>query len=243
MKNSDRWTVVDTGISKPQENMRIDKELLDELSPDSNMILHIYGWQGDCATYGHFVSPFDFLSEEGVLKRNLKLAKRPTGGGIIFHIWDLAFSVLVPSSSSHFSDNTLANYKFINNGVLSASKEFLKTTMDLEIIPEDFTPIDASCKRFCMAQPTKYDVVLGGKKIAGAAQRKTNKGFLHQGSISLMMPCPEYLSDVLLPHTHVLDAMMINTFPLMGNRQAREELLQAREIMQNLLIKHLTGEI
>ena len=242
MKKSDQWSIVNTGVAKAHENMNYDHELLDSLSSESPMILHLYEWQGDCATYGYFIKPFDFLSEQGVQNRGLTLARRPTGGGIIFHVWDLAFSVLVPSSSSYFSDNTLINYKFVNSSVLSAAKEFLKTTSDVEIIPEDFHPIDLSCKKFCMAQPTKYDVVLGGKKIAGAAQRKTNKGFLHQGTISLIMPPKDYLDDVLLSNTQVADAMMLNTFPLMGDKATKEEMSYAKEIMQKLLIKYLTGE-
>jgi lipoate-protein ligase A len=35
----------------------------------------------------------------------------------------------------------------------------------------------------CFENPVAHDVVLGGRKIAGAAQRRTRKGLLHQGSI------------------------------------------------------------
>lgn len=243
MKKSDQWSILSTGIATAQANMDYDHELLEGLSSESPMILHLYDWQGDCATYGYFINPFDFLSEQGVAKRGLTLARRPTGGGIIFHIWDLAFSVLVPCSSSFFSDNTLVNYRFVNRAVLSAAKEFLKTTSLVEIISEDLHPKDISCKKFCMAQPTKYDVVLGGKKIAGAAQRKTKKGFLHQGTISLVMPPKAYLDDVLIPGTQVADAMMLNTYPLLGDHATKEETIHAKEIMQKLLIKYLTGEL
>jgi lipoate-protein ligase A len=49
-----------------------------------------------------------------------------------------------------------------------------------------------------MARPTKYDVMLQGRKIAGAAQRKTKAGFLHQGTIALLCPDPELLGAVEL---------------------------------------------
>jgi hypothetical protein len=56
------------------------------------------------------------------------------------------------------------------------------------------------------------------------------------------MPPKDYLDDVLLPNTKVADAMMLNTFPLMGDKATKEETSYAKEIMQKLLIKYLTGE-
>ena len=235
------WDILNTGISSAEENMRFDTELLSNLQSISQPTLHLYDWKSDSATYGYFVDPFTLLNKQGVENRGLNLARRPTGGGIIFQLWDLAFSVAVPATCKHFSENTLENYSFVNTAVLNAAKEFLEINEDLLIIPEDLQ--DASCKRFCMAQPTKYDVVLQGRKIAGAAQRKTKQGFLHQGTISLMIPSREYLQEVLLPGTEVLDAMFANTYALMGPLAKIEDLGPARKKMQIMLIKYLTREI
>lgn len=223
------WNILDTGKRCAKENMLIDAELLETLDPHALPILHFYDWAADSATFGYFVNPADYLDMEQVGKWGLDLAKRPTGGGIVFHLWDLAFSVLIPAGHPRFSENTLETYAFINNGVLSAVSSFLGNRPVL--IPDDAPAPDASCTRFCMAQPTKYDVVLQGKKIAGAAQRKTKKGFLHQGTIALKMPSEHYLSTVLRP-SKVLEAMMASTFPLLqpednieeGRQALREEL-------------------
>jgi len=238
MSNSD-WNILDTGVHTAEENMRLDRELLDTLDPFALPILHFYDWEGDSATYGHFVDPSKYLDLHIAKKRGLNLAKRPTGGGIVFHIWDLAFSVLVPAEHTHFSENTLDNYAFVNNAVLAAASDFLSGRPQLELIETNLSAPDASSERFCMAQPTKYDVVLQGKKIAGAAQRKTKKGFLHQGTIALKVPPREYLESVLLPHTQVLEAMMARTFPLIGPEESIEE---ARTALKNLLEEHLTKE-
>ena len=39
-----------------------------------------------------------------------------------------------------------------------------------------------------MAKPTPFDLVIEGKKVGGAAQRRTRKGLLHQGSLSVCPP-------------------------------------------------------
>lgn len=221
-----KMKVLDTGAQSAEQNMRLDAELLESLDPGGPMILHFYDWEGECATYGHFVSPADFLNLEEAKKKGLNLAKRPTGGGIIFHIWDLAFSVLIPSSHPRFSENTLENYAFVNNRVLEAVSSYVDEKPAL--IEENGAALDTFCTRFCMAQPTKYDVLLNGRKIAGAAQRKTKNGLLHQGTISLVMPDEEYLKNILLS-TKVLEAMIANTFPLFKN------LTEGRKALRNHL--------
>jgi len=228
------WQILDTGCQLAEENMRLDEELLASLNEFSRPILHLYDWAGDSATYGYFVRPADFLDLEKGRQRGLHLARRPTGGGIIFHIWDFAFSVLIPSNSTYFSQNTVANYQFVNSAVLRAVEEFLKEK-SLSLTPKDGGQLDPACSCFCMARPTKYDVMLGGKKIAGAAQRQRRTGFLHQGSIALTSPCLSYLSDVLLPGTRVLEAMQAHTQALAEPSQLKE----ARMEMKALLIKHL----
>lgn len=236
------WKVLDTKVASAEDNMRKDAELLDGCGESSSAILHLYDWRGDCATYGYLVDPYTLLSADGVKKRSLSIARRPTGGGVIFHMWDLAFSVIVPASSTLFSENTLQNYALINTAVLRACEEFIDSCGIMQMIPDDKIALDGSCKRFCMAQPTKYDVVMHGKKVAGAAQRKTVKGFLHQGSISLMLPSYEYLQDVLLAGTKVAEAMFASTYPLLGPSAQEQDLPAARSLLKKLLIQQITKE-
>jgi lipoate-protein ligase A len=234
------WKILDTGRQSAHENMRLDGELLERADQFSEPILHLYEWEGDSATYGYFTDPADFLNLRQAEPLSLNLARRPTGGGILFHLWDLAFSVVVPSSCPEFSMNTLDNYAFINNAVLSSVKELLKGEPPLSLTPDDFLQRDAHCSHFCMAKPTKYDVMWEGKKVAGAAQRKTKKGFLHQGSIALTLPSNEYLEKVLLPGTQVQEAMQALTCPLLGRSASKEDIVSLKKELCRLLATHLT---
>jgi len=231
------WTLLDTGISSAEENMQIDAKLLAELDRHEKPILRLYDWKGKCATFGYLTKPEEYLDLEKASEERLNLARRPTGGGIVFHTWDLAFSVLVPATSRHFSSNTLENYAFVNNVVLETIGLFAKENLEASILPEDESPMDAFCKKFCMAQPTKYDVVWQGKKIAGAAQRQTKLGFLHQGTISLKKPDFSFLEKILLPARQVLEAMKKHTFSLLPENAGELEYLEARQTMKQLLAK------
>jgi lipoate-protein ligase A len=91
-----------------------------------------------------------------------------------------------------------------------------------------------------MAKPTKYDVMWEDKKIAGAAQRKTRKGFLHQGTIALVNPNREYLEQILLPGTKVREAMLAHTCPLLGKSAQAFERERAKQSLRALLATHLS---
>src|SRR5580692_6228766 len=102
--------VLDTGPASAEKNMQIDADLLESLAEEP--ILHFYEWEKRSITYGYFVKPEELLHLENLKRHGIDHARRPTGGGIVFHLWDLAFSVLIPSSSPHFSQNSLENYAF-----------------------------------------------------------------------------------------------------------------------------------
>src|SRR5689334_7500261 len=132
------WNIVDTGTADAERNMQYDAALLERADEEGRPILHLYEWEGSSATYGHFIDPAQYLNLSSAEQRGLRLAQRPTGGGIIFHLWDMAFSVLVPAHLPEYSTNTLDNYAFVNEAVRGAVCDFLQGKKeDLSLIPED----------------------------------------------------------------------------------------------------------
>lgn len=230
-------TILDTGSNPAAENMRIDASLLEELAIQNKPILHLYDWETESLTYGYFIRPEKYLQVEELKKRNIAFARRPTGGGIVFHIWDLAFSFLMPSSHKEFSLNPLDNYYFVNGLVLEAMKKFIQNRPAIELIPDHFPVGHAHSEHFCMARPTKYDVVWQGLKIAGAAQRLKKGGYLHQGTISLGAPSEDLLTSVLVSNEAILQAMQKYTFAPLGKNYSKELLSSARTQVKNLLIQ------
>ncbi len=210
--------------------MRLDEKLLEGLKPQDSPILHFYDFEGAAATYGYFLKPELFLNE----RHGLDLARRPTGGGILFHLWDLTFSVLIPEGHFGYSKEVMRNYRFINDLVVIGISNYLGISV-VNLLPEDPLPLDEASGHFCFAKPTKYDVMMDGKKVAGAAQRRKKNGFLHQGSISLIMPDFAYLQTLLRPDTLVLNAMKMHTFAI-----AQGNLTDAKNGLRASLQKVIT---
>jgi lipoate---protein ligase len=235
--------VLDTGSHPAQENMLLDERLLIEMDANAAPILHLYKWDGPSATYGYFIDPAKYLDLNKLRQQRIALARRPTGGGIVFHIWDLAFSFLMPASHPRFSLNTLDNYRFVNESVLEVMKEFLQLIGPLEIIPQNYSSTAIEAESFCMARPTIYDVVYQGRKIAGAAQRRRKNGYLHQGTISLALPQIGLLSELLLSEKSVVQAMMAYSFAPLGRYWDAHALKSMRDEIEKRLADNLRAKL
>lgn len=225
----------DSGAASASDNMAIDSDLLAAISSASNPILHAYNWIAPAATYGYFCDPSLWLDAHVVQELGLDLARRATGGGITLHTNDLAFSFLLPAHHPAFTTSTLANYAFVNNAVGKAIELWLHTPLSL--LPDDTTPLSEGCRHFCMARATRYDIVVNGRKIGGAAQRRTDRGYLHHGTIALTWPDPS-ITKPLFRDEKVWDAIMLTTLPLLGSSTS-EELLKARQDLMHALYTSL----
>jgi len=227
--------ILDTKIATAEENMQKDADLLESLNTKNSPILHLYEWKVPSISYGYFIKPDRYLNILALKEKKIDFARRPTGGGIVFHIWDYAFSFLMPNGHSKFSINTLENYHFVNSIVLDALKSYLFKN-NLDLIGQDFKVNDSDQVNFCMSHPTKYDVVIDGKKVAGASQRKTNKGYLHQGTISIGLPKRDLIKDVLL-NENILPGMLKYSYAPLGSIWNFKMLSEARNKIKEELIQ------
>lgn len=231
------WTVLDSGRLPPEVIMAKDAELLSRLNEAAQPILHLYEWEGKCLTYGYFTDPTDYLHLEALERHGLRMARRPTGGGILFHLTDYAFSILLPASHPYFSCNTLDNYAYVNSLVAQALEPLIGQKASL--LDRNQVCLRSPHYPFCMAKPTCYDLILEGKKVGGAAQRRTKQGLLHQGSISLALPSIDLLKDVLI-HSDVMEAMQNHTYHFLPPDWTSVELEEMRQKMKHALIQKLT---
>ncbi|MGK5593929.1 MAG: lipoate--protein ligase family protein [Parachlamydiaceae bacterium] len=205
------WDLIETSPCHPVENMKSDEMRLQAALPSDVPSIRFYRWLPCSVTYGYFLKPGEYFKEG---QEDLLLARRPTGGGIILHDYDLAFSILIPSGHLRYSMNTIDNYAFVNTCLLQALKSCSGS------LPFSFFKTRGECRpNFCMARSTIYDLVVDGKKVMGGAQRKTSRGFLHQGSICLRLPDAHFLQKHVKNHERYIQDLLAHSFPLLHYSQ------------------------
>lgn len=228
-------------VNGPQQIMDADSARLDQLSQINRPVLHLYRFECPSITYGHFIPIEKMLNLEALKEEKIALGKRPTGGGVIFHLYDLAFSFLMPSTHPAFSNVTLENYAFVNEIVKKSLTPFLSSD-SLKFLPHD--PSDPSpAGHFCMAKPTIFDVMHGDKKIAGAAQRKKKQGYLHQGSIAIQAPSMQLLNKVLVDSSIVAPKMEAYSHYFFDNAEDPQAIDRFKQIVELQLISCFEQEV
>jgi lipoate-protein ligase A len=156
-------------------NMAIDEALFDSVAVPS---IRFYRWNSPALSFGYFGKFADvanYASERD-------LVRRWTGGGVVFHGEDLTYAIVIPPSDPVFSESSRSIYAAIH----AALRDALVANGE----PAELAPgmVDAGAAIIdrgysCFANPVRADVMLNGRKVAGAAQRRTRRGLLQQGSI------------------------------------------------------------
>jgi lipoate-protein ligase A len=178
------WRLLQTGNNTAAMNMAIDEALMLQQREDFLPTFRFYGWTRPSFSFGYFQKIAEEVDLPKCRGRGIDLVRRPTGGGTVIHGWDLTYSVAVPLDNPLIPKDTLGSYRLISECIIEGLRQ-------LGIKAEHYSERangDAMLRNICLTNPTKYDVLINGKKVAGAAQRRKQGVMLHQGYIALDMP-------------------------------------------------------
>jgi lipoate-protein ligase A len=163
------------------ENMAIDEWLLQTtVCP----VLRVYGWERNWGSLGYFGN----LEEAKRSFDEVRWVRRWTGGGIVDHRSDWTYTLVVPSNEKVAKLRGAEGYRLIHYALAKAAK----TKDSIVRLSEGVNETGDSC---CFVNPVEHDLVdASGRKVAGAGQRRTKLGLLHQGSVAGRLEGPESVS-------------------------------------------------
>ncbi len=170
----------DVAVHSAAMNMAIDEALLESATVPS---IRFYGWQSPALSFGYFGRFSDVATCAG----ERDLVRRWTGGGIVFHGDDLTYSIVLPSSDPAFRESSMTIYEKIHRALADTlngigEQAVVAGGVDAGLALATEAAVTASDDN-CFANPVRADVMVDGRKVAGAAQRRTRRGLLQQGSI------------------------------------------------------------
>ncbi len=147
------------------ENMAVDEWLAETCTEP---VLRSYAWEPDWGSFGYFVKRAE-LPES-----SLQWVRRWTGGGIVDHRVDWTYTLFIPRGHALAEARGAESYRTIHAALADA----LGSTARLA------EPTAPAAGGDCFTQPVEHDILdLGGRKLAGAGQRRNARGLLHQGSV------------------------------------------------------------
>ncbi|WP_367874748.1 lipoate--protein ligase family protein [Luteolibacter sp. Populi] len=148
------------------ENMAVDEWLAESCDLP---VLRSYTWQPGWGSFGYFVKRAE-LPENG-----LRWVRRWTGGGIVDHRADWTYTLFVPRGFGLAEARGAESYRLIHGALAAAMGGAARLA----------AAGPSAVGGECFIQPVEHDILdPAGRKIAGAGQRRTVRGLLHQGSVA-----------------------------------------------------------
>ena len=150
-------------------NMALDEALLERAAAP---LLRFYRWRRPAISFGYFGHYGEVADQSG----HREIVRRWTGGGIVPHGEDLTYSMIIPATDPFFSHSSLEIYAKLHEAIrLGLAASGIEATLAGSAARK--------VSEACFANAVRADVLSDGRKIAGAAHRRTRAGLLHQGSI------------------------------------------------------------
>lgn len=136
-------------------------------------VLRVYDWNERWGSLGRFCC----LNQAIDGNSSVCWVRRSTGGGIVDHQNDWTYSLVIPETENLARISASQCYKQIHEALLVVLSDRFKLV--------DSTDVKAELGGICFEKPVISDVVdSAGNKVAGAGQRRTKQGLLHQGSVA-----------------------------------------------------------
>ena len=164
--------------------MAIDEALLDLVASDPTAAwLRTYGWSTPTLSLGYFQRWADALAEPRW--RSAAKVRRPTGGGAIWHEHELTYAIVIPSRHPLSRPNT-ALYRAVHAAIASilAGRD-VDARRHGDLAPASSVDSAPSHPFLCFADRDGEDLVAGGSKLVGSAQRRRAGAILQHGSLLL----------------------------------------------------------
>lgn len=173
--------------------MAVDEWLLDEAVAAGVTVLRVYQWLGDWVSYGYALDAAE--ARRQFPEPGLQFVRRWTGGGVVDHRADWTYTLAIPDAAPLAARTAPERYHAIHAALAAALRE-----AGIAALLADGSGVTGS--HACFRNPVRHDLIdPGGRKLAGAGQRKTRSGVLHQGSVAvgdagvLAMPLARQLAD------------------------------------------------
>lgn len=173
-------------LSQPSSaayNMELDEKIFNRYLEDGIGVLRFYRWEKPSFTYGFSQNPENEINLDKCASDGIQIAKRMTGGGVLFHNDEITYSFVCSKEDVGEPQGIFVAYRNICK-FLTRFYESLGVTAEFALQARNFKERSAP-HQLCSASYEKYDIVISGRKIGGNAQKRKRQVIFQHGSIPL----------------------------------------------------------
>lgn len=180
-----RWRFLDTGAGTGAWNMAVDEALALEASqPVATPTLRVFSWQPPCISLGYH-QRVEEIDRARCVADGVEVVRRPTGGRAIFHEEELTYSVVIPSASPLYCQETVKTYELISTALVKGLNKLGVTACFQRARQSSTEYRRGEFSVPCFSSLVRNEVFWQGRKLVGSAQRRFEGAVLQHGSILL----------------------------------------------------------
>jgi lipoate-protein ligase A len=161
-------------------NMAVDERLFRLAAESPRTFLRFYRWQRPTASLGYSQDASQVVDVEFCRSQGIDIVRRMTGGKLVLHDREVTYSV-ASADAGTFTDTLRESYRRISRALLRG----LALMGIAARLAETSPPAYVRGTMPCFAFPARDEIEVGGRKIAGSAQKRTGALFLQHGSVPL----------------------------------------------------------
>jgi lipoate-protein ligase A len=171
------WRWLRDGPAPGAWNMGVDEALLAALGRGAPPTLRCYAWQRPTVSLG-WAQELGADRRQACAARGVDVVRRTTGGGAVLHGSDLGYSVAAPAEL--LPSDLVECYALLARGVVAGLRAL---GVEARCVLREGR---AARHGFdCFASAGAGEIVAGGAKLCGSAQRRTRRAVLQHGSLRL----------------------------------------------------------
>lgn len=189
-----RWRLLPCARLRAFENMARDEAVFLQSLRRPTPTIRFYSWLTPAVSVGYFQQIEGDVDLAACVGRGVDIVRRPTGGKAVFHAHDWTYAVAGRAGQNGFPDDILGTYRILSRCLIAGLRELgIEAGMAEEGRPAPDTPVGASC----FSAPSRYELLVNGRKICGSAQVRSRGSFLQHGSLLLDFD-PSRTAELLL---------------------------------------------
>ena len=221
------WELIIDGPMEGARNMAVDAALLEQVdtSETTRTIVRFYTWSTPTISLGrnqHIdkAVDVDYCRESGI-----DIVHRPTGGRAVLHDDELTYAVISNDTQS-FGDTIYGNYKRVSEALCLG---YNRLGVPAVLAPDTRKPAPLAHEGDppCFLSPSRYELMVAGRKIVGSAQRRVRRSFLQHGSMPITCNRSALARATRLPTSEALEREMAGIAEFLPERPAPSALTDA----------------
>ena len=189
------WRLIEDDLCDGGLNMATDLALLRSCEKGAAPpTLRLYGWKKPTLSIGHSQDAEREINLDLCREMGVPVVKRPTGGKAILHGNEITYAVIAPTAHHRFDCGIRGTLNVIGNALLAGLKELGVSNAVLNDGQNNFLEDRTMVSPACFASLNHFEILVGGRKLVGSAQKRTRRAFLQHGSVLIDFDARLFLS-------------------------------------------------